>query len=343
MKKTCFVVLILFALTFMWGCKSTDVGAERPLWTDSYTIEQVFPSDTYVTGIGRAEDRGVAQSLADGNLASYFSREISSETSAQQVVSSAEGVKNQEELIRNITVKSEIALSGVKYTEFWFDKKTKQYYSCAFLDRKDAWSKYESTVSQEKEKFDAFLKSADKEADPFKKITILQNAKKEGDAYQKVILFSELLYKKGCEQYSQDRKVISSLDEKICDIAMNINMNVSFEGNGTGSSSASKALVKSLIEKIITDNGYKVSTQNVHYVVAVTLNDGKERKDDVVTAAPEISIVIKNAGSTVMTFSKTTPMQTVFVEAEKLLDSKISKALEKTLTEDFAPQFAKLK
>lgn len=338
MKKPVSTVFgVLFLVFSLAGCASTEVE-ERPLWADAYTVGQVFPSEKYVTGIGRASTQDVAVSLADGNIASFFSREISSHTSAQQIVSSENGIKPQEELIRNISVKSEVALSGVSHTELWFSKSEKLFYCCAYLDRQKAWQNYESTVAQEKEKFYSFLTAAEKETDPLKKIAILQNAKIEGEEYQKVILFSELLYKNGCAKYSADRNVIASLEEKIIKIAMNINMNVTFAKNNSNSARN----VKSLIENIITDKEYKVSSSNVHYDVIITLDDGKERKDDVIIAIPEISIEIKSKTSTVLTFSRTLPRQTVFAEAEKLLDSKISKALEKILEEEFAPAFSKL-
>lgn len=115
-------------------------------------------------------------------------------------------------------------------------------------------------------------------------------------------------------------------------------MNVTFAKNNSNSARN----VKSLIENIITDKEYKVSSSNVHYDVIITLDDGKERKDDVIIAIPEISIEIKSKTSTVLTFSRTLPRQTVFAEAEKLFDSKISKALEKVLEEEFVPAFSKL-
>lgn len=342
MRKTCFIVFAIFvASIFIGGCASGKVE-DRPLWTDSYTVGQVFPSEKYVTGIGKGASRDVAVSLADGNLASYFSREISSSVSAQQVISNAENSKNQEELVRNVTVKSEVALAGVNHTDVWFDKKQKEYYCCSYLDRAQAWKNYESTAAQEKSKFYSFLNSAEDkelEKDPFKKIEVLKSAKTQGEEYQKVILFSEILYKQGCASYSKDRDVIAAVDQKISDTAMNISMTPVYYTNSKHYISNNYS---SIINKLITDAGFKVDDKN-QYSVNVSVFDGKEKVDDVIVSIPEIKIEIKNDRTTYLSYSTVLEKMTVFAEAEKLLDNKIYKAVEKALKEDFASQLATLK
>lgn len=345
MRKTCFIVFAIFVVTiFIGGCASGKVE-ERPLWTDSYTVGQVFPSEKYVTGIGKGASRDVAVNLADGNLASYFSREISSSVSAQQIISNDENSKNQEELVRNVTVKSQVALAGVNHTDVWFDKKEKQYYCCSYLDRAQAWKNFESTVAQEKSKFYSFLNSAQEkklEKDPFKKIEVLKSAKEQGEEYQKVILFSEILYKTGCAAYSNDRDVIASIDQKISDTAMSISMTPVYYMHIEEPKHYISDSFSSIIGKLITDAGFKV-TDEIQYVMNVFILDGKEKVDDVIVSIPEIKIEVKNDSTTYLSYSAVLEKMTVFAEAEKLLDNKIYKAVEKALKEDFGPQLSALK
>lgn len=335
MKKPGFIVfaLILICVAFM-GCKTTKVE-ERPLWTDAYTVGQVFSSEIYVTGIGKSQTVQTAQSLADGNLASYFARKITSTTSVQQVMSSDdEDGKIREDLVHDISVKSGIEVSGIKHTDPWFDSKEKIYYVCSYLDRKEAWKNYEPVAKQAKNNFWSFLEAAEKESDPFQKIAVLKNAKKAGEEYEEVILFSEILYKQGALSYSEDRKVISSLDEKIASEAMNIVMKVEGE-------TSEDSRYKSVIEKVITGSNFSVSSKNYHYLVTVSVTPNKETYKDTgtIVAVPEYMVEINNSSKTLFKYKKTLDRVTGFLEAEKFLDNKIAKAVESDISGDFADWF----
>jgi len=314
------------------SCKTTDVES-RPLWADSETVNQVFPQEEYVTGIGRAVTAEAAVNLADGNLASYFSREITAVTSAQTNLSSKDEDFGEESLIRDVTVVSEAVLSGVEHTNPWFDKKSNVWYVCSYLNRKEAWKNYEPVINQNKTAFYSFIESAEKEEDPFKRIAYLNEAKTAGQNYEKSILFSELLYKKGSTAYSGDRKILASLDEKISSISKNIAVNVVLAAGTDGQ-------YKSILESIVSNTGFAVSSVKSNYDLIVTVNNNKQKYTDTIVANPEIKIEIKNSSFTFFTWTKTMDRVTGFAEAEALLDTKISRAVEKALRNEFEPVLA---
>lgn len=318
------------------GCKSAEVET-RPLWTDSYTVGQVFSSDNYVTGIGKATSIDAATSLADGNLASYFSRKISSTTSVQQVMTSDDQDGSvQENLVRDISIQSGIEISGIKHTEPWFDKKEKLYYVCSYLDRKEAWKNYESVVRQAKNNFYSFIDSANQEDDPFNKIAILKKAVEAGISYEDLILFSEILYSKGAQSYSQDRNVISSLDERISSARMGIMMNVVVDKD------TDRRFVP-LVEKVVTSNGYSVSSVGNQYTVLMVLSKNKEVFSDTgtIVSLPEYRIEVKNKNKILWTYKKSLDRITGFAEAESFLENKIAKSVENDLSSGFAEWFQK--
>lgn len=318
------------------GCKSAEVET-RPLWTDSYTVGQVFSSDNYVTGIGKAASTDAATSLADGNLASYFSRKISSTTSVQQVMTSDDQDGSvQENLVRDISIQSGIEISGIKHTEPWFDKKEKLYYVCSYLDRKEAWKNYEPVVRQAKNNFYSFIDSANQENDPFNKIAILKKAVEAGTSYEDLILFSEILYSKGAQSYSQDRNVISSLDERISSARMGIMMNVVVDKD------TDRRFVP-LVEKVVTSNGYSVSSVGNQYTVLMVLSKNKEVFSDTgtIVSLPEYRIEVKNKNKILWTYKKSLDRITGFAEAESFLENKIAKSVENDLSSGFAEWFQK--
>lgn len=335
MKRFGFSLLALLILVpaFM-ACTSNKVE-ERPLWTDTFTVNQVFPSDTFVTGIGKGKDSGIAIVNADADLAAYFVREITAERTGSQVMTSDdEDGHIQEKLINTVTVKSQIDLAGVKRTDPWFDKKTKEYIVCSYLERKETWKKQEPVIAQAKENFYSFLNAAEREYDPFKKIDILKEAKSAAKDYEEKILFSELLYKQGCKAYSSDRKVIAELDEKISSVARNVSFRVYLDSD-------TDSRLGKRIEKIVTDNGFNVS-ENGDYQIIGSLKSGKEIFEETIVSNPELVIEVNNSKSTILSFTKTLDRIVVFAEAEGMLSGKINKAAEKTIQEDFAPLFAAL-
>ena len=330
MKRFGFLIVAVIGFSLVIAsCKSTDVE-NRPLWTDASTIAQVFSPEEYVTGIGRAVTAEVAVNLADGNLAAYFSREIISVTSAQTNISSSDTGHGDESLLRDVTVVSESVLSGVEHTNPWFDKNEKVWYVCSYLNRKEAWEHYELVINQDKNNFYSFIESAEKEEDPFKRIAYLNEAKTAGQNYEKSILFSEILYQKGSAAYSSDRKILASLDEKISTVVKNIAMNVVLT-KGTDER------YKGILESIVSDSGFSVSSVKNNYDIIVSVDNKKQKFTDTVVANPEIKIEIKNPSFTFFTWTKTMDRVTGFTEAENLLDTKITRAVEKALRNEFGP------
>ena len=330
MKRFGFLIFAVIGFSLVIAsCKSTGVE-NRPLWTDASTIAQVFSPEEYVTGIGRAVTADVAVNLADGNLAAYFSREIISVTSAQTNISSSDTGHGDESLLRDVTVVSESVLSGVEHTNPWFDKKEKVWYVCSYLNRKEAWEHFEPVINQDKNNFYSFIESAEKEEDPFKRIAYLNEAKTAGQNYEKSILFSEILYQKGSAAYSSDRKMLASLDEKISTVVKNIAMNVVLT-KGTDER------YKGILESIVSDNGFTVSSVKNSYDIIVSVDNKKQKFTDTVVANPEIKIEIKNPSFTFFIWTKTMDRVTGFTEAENLLDTKITRAVEKALRNEFGP------
>lgn len=333
MRKNIISLLgFVFLFGLLTGCSTTKNVAQPPLWADSSTINQIFPEEDFITAIGNGSSESIAMAMADGNIASYFSREISSSTTASQKLSNN---KNDEQsLNRQINITSKITLFGLEHTKGWFNKQEKTWYVCSYLNRAKSWKIYESNVIQEKEKFYSFYNSAQKEKDPFKKIALLNKAKSEGKNYSDILTFAELLYKKGCQEYSKDRFVIASIDQKIAAINLNLKIKVEVSGDlGTQ--------FKKLIEKVLTDNGFLVTNKNYFYTVKAEINSNKSKFPGSIVAEPTVTIHIENTNETLFTLSKTVERISGFSEAEILVDKKINNAVTRIIQEDF-PKAVKL-
>ena len=271
--------------------------------------------------------------MADANLAAYFSREILSETNATQSLSSSE--KNKETLKRNITVKSYVDLHGIQHTKTWFDSKSKNYFVCAYVKRKEAFKDYENSLILENEKFYSLYNSAQKEKSPFKKISLLKESKVAGATYLNALDFAEVLYKEGCAAYSKDRSVVAAIDEKIATAKMNISMRVLFE-------ESKNERYRPLLEKAVSDSGFLIANKNYSYLILAKINEDKSIFTDTIVANPKIAIQIKNDSETILSFSKSTERISGFKDAERLVDYKIQNEIEKTISEEFSEKIKEL-
>lgn len=327
MKKIIISFLgFIFLFGLLTGCSTIKNVVQPPLWADSSTANQIFPEEDFITGIGNGSSESIAMAMADGNIASYFSREISSFTTASQKLSNNEN--DEQSLNRQININSRITLFGIEHTKGWFNKQEKTWYVCSYLNRAKSWKIYESNVAQEKEKFYSFYNSAQKEKDPFKKISLLNKAKSEGKNYSDILTFAELLYKKGCQEYSKDRFVIASIDQKLTEIKLNLKIKVEVSGDlGTQ--------FKKLIEKVLTDNGFLVTNKNYFYTVKAEINSNKSKFPGSIVAEPTVTIHIENTNETLFTLSKTAERISGFSEAESLVDRKINNAVTKIIQENF--------
>lgn len=331
MKKSVLIVWASLLFSLFVSCSSIPKD-EKPLWADSYTVEQIFPHKEYVTGLAHASNEELARTLAEANLAAYFTREINSVTKAHQTLINTG--ENRESIDREITVKSQITLAGLQYTQSWRDLKNSQYYACAYLNRKEAFANYESTVISAQKRFYSFYNSAINEKEPFKKIALFNKSKIAGQEYSDVLDFSLILYKPGYEKYEKDISVIAGIDEKIASTKLNISMKVIINSDGKA--------YKALVEKVISDAGYSRKNSEYAYSILVTIQAEKAVFSDTIVVQPSVSIDVRNSNESIFSFSKTAEQISGFKEAENFVDMKVRKAITDIIENDVRAEICKL-
>lgn len=324
MKKSVLFVCASLLFSLFVSCSSIPKD-EKPLWADSYTVEQIFPHKEYVTGLAHASNEELARTLAEANLAAYFTREINSVIKAHQKLVNTGA--NRESIDREITVKSQITLAGVQHAQSWRNLGDNQYYDCAYLNRKEAFSNYQSTIISAQKRFYSFYNSALNEKDPFKKIALFNESKIAGQDYSDVLDFSLILYKSGYEKYEKDISVIAGIDEKITKAKLNISINVTTNNVGKP--------YKALIEKIISDAGYSHKNSDYSYSVIVTIQADKAVFTDTIVVEPSVSVEVRNDNESILLFYKKAEQISGFKDAEKFVDMKVHKTIADIIEQEF--------
>lgn len=326
---------VLFLIT-VCGCASNSTKNEKPLWATDETLEMVYPNSEYIARIGRGTSIQSATSFAEGELSSYFSHSVHSQVNATQVMTDTksgdkENIPGESKTVRSIerkvTVDSMNELFDVHLTSAWFDKKQKQYISCAYIKRDDAFNLYEANVRNARNKFRLFYDKAEAEEDLLNKIKLLSDCELPGEEYLETLKISNLLCPDKVSAYGNDRKLVEGLEveKNIC--RQECQMYI------TSTTEDGKKL-KSCVSQIIKAKGFNVTEnrKEAFYEVIIDLDLGKNIFGETFTAEPELTLSIKGTkGGERFSYKRNLPKQSGFTEAETLVIRKIISSAESEL------------
>lgn len=292
MKKSVHIIFYFFTVVICASCSSIPKN-KKPLWADSFAVVQVFPPEKYITGLGYAETREMAVSAADGNLASYFSREISSLTRATQNLSNADEAKDN--LLREIIIKSNIELFGIKHTECYFDSDSKNYTVCAYISRAEAWSILTQKLSVVQNAFINGISTAESETEPFKKLLAVNHIFSQEEDFFNLYEMALVVYPKRCGTYTKTARCFAIEKQKAAVLKKNVTFFVTVSGDFSKQ-------IKTKIESQLSKNGFTVSKDGA-YKLNATIRADVHEYNGMYSCMPQIEIFIDSSGSTVASFA----------------------------------------
>lgn len=154
-----------------------------PDWFTEEGLDELYPSEKYIREKGEGSTKQAAENDAVSYIARYFETEakVSSVSEINAVQANGETDITEKTNIRN-EISSNIKLFGVKFTEAFYLKKQKTYYVVAYIDKEDAWNRYESEVESERDSFISYYENAMGEENPIDKIKLLNDAIPSSDS-----------------------------------------------------------------------------------------------------------------------------------------------------------------
>ncbi len=339
----------LFIIIGLSGCASKQTNTEKPLWASDETIEGVYPNATYIARIGYAASSSAAASMAEAELASYFSHTVHSQVKASQTMSDTKkssqesngsDSKVSRKIERTVNVESMQELFDVHKTQPWFDRQNKKYVCCAYIKRADAFKLYEGSVSQAKNVFRTFYDKAAGEKDPLEKLELLASCKESGEAYLETLQISRLLHPNKESAFAGDRKLAEGLDQEMAACRKNCRIYIKASNNDGEK-------LKACVTKIVKDQGFYVGedSSDAPYELLIDLDAGKTVHGETITCQPELSLSIKLIGSSSgdkLNYQRTLAKQSGFTEAQALVDRKILASAEQELNSSLAEELKKL-
>jgi hypothetical protein len=141
-----FVFILLMA-----ACAAARAAERKPDWIDRESGR--WPREMYVTGVGSADERAVAEDRARADLARVFTSHVSSAlnaTASEDDIRTDRGNAHSERItvVDETRSTTDKVLEGVEIAEVWLDTASRQTYALAVLDRQQAAARIEAKLDE---------------------------------------------------------------------------------------------------------------------------------------------------------------------------------------------------
>jgi hypothetical protein len=164
---------------------------KKPSWADN--PETVYSKDRYVSAVGYASDRKVAEANALGNLTAVFNQSIQADQKLQENYSEtkANGATNavkQTSIQNDITISSALDnLMGAEIADTWVEPKTNVVYAVAVMEKARGAVLYGDLVKSNLRVIDDLVRVSDAEKNTLDGYSRYLQAAKNADENQKYI------------------------------------------------------------------------------------------------------------------------------------------------------------
>jgi len=164
-------ISLIISLLLFYGCATSSAG-RRPKWISGK--DQKYPEKTYLLGIGIGKDIDSARAAARAEISKIFEARVEQMALNTETESSAtrEGITKTDssQAIKQQTKVSTVGeLKGVEIAETWNNKKKRNYYALALLNKPKTRARLSSEILDIEEKINSFVKQADESTTPIDK------------------------------------------------------------------------------------------------------------------------------------------------------------------------------
>lgn len=288
MKRAFYILLLLISIMPAYLTSITTEAEKRPSWIDA--PESTYPVFKYLSAVGSASSKEVAEKNSIANLAKMFNSDISfSETSMERyrkLISYAGSSASQES--QTLTPPQKIELNYLKNIEIgqsWKDEQG-QFYVIAFIDRYKASADYVRVLRENKNHIQHYMEQSMISSNSWK-VYACYSAMDLIKQYADVLLSQLKIISPDTEESSSIGYDATEFKSKLSMWAKHINYTVEVFGE-TGYEDR----VKQAISDAITTSGWSITEINAALVEGhIYLNQsGKSEVYEAVDSAYSISV-----------------------------------------------------
>ena len=329
----------VFFLCLIFSCSS--IPTEAPEWI--YNKEMVYPSFSYISGLGDGETKEIAKNNAVAEISRYLQTSVDSVIQTElNTEKSEEGYRSSQKISRNVTVSSKTTLSGLSYTQSYFNKSEKRWYCLAYISREKAWNLYQPEIEQSKMSFYAFYNKIPKD-NLIKAYQWYQKVQDAADDFLEKLVFASVIDSdKERVFYISDRLKISELASEKALVKDKISVFIEVRNDDSD-------LIQAELTKILSDLNFQVkNSKNLAKYIASANLDFKEQEtvddgDLIFNESPVFSLAIYDSSDSFYKYVATIEKKIISFsqkDARKKAVKAICEIIKKELKEDFTVKMA---
>lgn len=306
MKRNIFVSFFLFSVVYVF--------AAQPQWLSD--LESVYPDAKYLAAVCSGKTEKEAKENAMAEITSYFGSSVSSKvtanTSAVQFnINGSETTQKTKSVNENITIEyADTKLYGLEYAESYYDKKSKCYFSLAFINRQKVTNQLLPKIENLKLDFENFYDMAQAEinTEPFSAFKNLNLASSKGKELESYIEYLRVINLAQTKNYQTVSKKIINCKKQIENCKNNCVFFINFDGD---EENIITNVIKSSFGKykfIFCDN-----IEAANYLIVVTAKDNEQIEENfgtvVYTENPTIYFSLLNKNTSSVVYSETSAVK----------------------------------
>lgn len=330
---------VLFFSIFSLFLLSISAKDKQPEWISDY--KNIFPDSDYLTQRGTGESAEKAKADATAMLARYFQMNVKANLSTTLTsISSDTAVSETTTVIDEVTVQSDVKFFTLEYNDPWYNKKEKEWYCVAYINRKNAWIQYQPQIESSKKTFEGLLENAVAEDDLFLKMELYKTVWKQGEEVLKKLEYGRIISPSEEKQYQSLRDEISTIPSKHTEVINSISVFVRIDNdyNRVLSAAISSALTKCGIRVAKTED-------EASYIAEVNVEDNCVGGEPLsITPDLNLKIISNNRLNeiTVYSYERSSTEKAIaysFENARKKVYPKFAKEIEVSVYKDLTESF----
>lgn len=272
------------------SCASNDVPA--PQWASD--LRGAYPESTYLSGLGRGTSRDEAKNDAASELARYLRSTIQSQTNASlSMTQSGNSTESTKSIDRSLSVTSNVELSGLEYTEPYFDKAEKKWKCAAYVSRDKAWEQVVPAVEGARTKFLSLYNNALSELEPLARCRQLGVARSGGSDFINELAFARLVNLQKASVYDDDKRKYDGIPALQAEVRNGLSVFVTVDGDHAG-------IIVASLSKSLSESGFRVVKKeaDASYVARASISDNAVGNEPVaIYPSLELDIRLKGGKS----------------------------------------------
>ena len=295
----------VFAITFLL-CTFSCFAKGEPEWFLNWRT--VYPNEKYIAQRGSGENAEKARTDALSQIARYFQTTVNANlTTTMQSVTSENSVSENTTVIDEVSVLSQVELFAVEYTEGYYYKKEKKWYSVAFIERSSAWTQLKPQVDMEKNTFNRMYQKACGESEPLEKLKSLKTAFEQGKILLQKLEYARIINPAEEEKYAPERNCLSEIPAAFSEEKAKCKVYVSVPADYN-------RIITAAVTSSFGECGFSVakSLSEASHIAEILIEDNAEGNEPV-SIIPAISLKLtgKETGQTVFSFEAESKEKTV--------------------------------